>query len=351
MNVFPESMNLFPETFYTYGRMPSGLGGAVMHTPNLRGVGYDYATAPGGIGLDQYYLNIANALPNLTGQQLAAEMDAWGVTPEDVAEAINRYSGLLPQYNLTASDIAVSYAGGGGTNPEYLAAINTDEFISSSASYVQSLETIDAAAEAALAAQNQAEAAAAAAAAAAAVEASNAARAAEAERLQNYYAEIARLEAETRAIEEATAAAQAAAQAAAAAEAARLQQTQAAAAAAAQAERDKLLAQQQAALAQKSAAEREALSWFESSLFARATAQQKADAYNRYRTSGKTDAEIRQAADYFFGPQSNEDWQLLQQMARDIEMSAAMQQTTTQPAGNAGAIALAALAAALLLGA
>jgi chemotaxis protein histidine kinase CheA len=88
--------------------------------------------------------------------------------------------------------------------------------------------------------------------------------------------------------------------------------------------------------------------WFKAEQFASATAIEKARAYATYRSMGKTDAEIRQAAEYVFGPQRNEDWQVLQQMA--AQMTSATQ-PVTQPAGAAGAIALAALAAALFFGA
>lgn len=88
--------------------------------------------------------------------------------------------------------------------------------------------------------------------------------------------------------------------------------------------------------------------WFDAEQFKAATAEQKARAYASYRARGKTDAEIRQAAEYVFGPQRDADWQVLQQMAEQITVAT---MPTTQPAGGAGAIALAALAAALLLGA
>ncbi len=116
--------------------------------------------------------------------------------------------------------------------------------------------------------------------------------------------------------------------------------------------------------------------WFEANLFVNATAQQKAAAYLRYIDMGKSDSEIRRAANAFFGLQKDADWKLLQEMARDLARQKAGETairviepprpfetgtgtlivpgtpaTPTQPAGNAGAIALAALAAALLLGA
>jgi hypothetical protein len=76
-----------------------------MYLNGLSGVGYDYATAPGGIGLTQYYLNIANWIksnqPNST--QLRDAMNEWGVTPEDVAIAYERH---IQAGVITAQDVS-----------------------------------------------------------------------------------------------------------------------------------------------------------------------------------------------------------------------------------------------------
>ncbi len=170
------------------------------------------------------------------------------------------------------------------------------------------------------------------------------------------------------------AAAEAAQQAAerAAAEAAAIEITRQAEAAAAAAQAEAEAAAMRALLEAQTEPARN-YPWFEADLFANATAEQKAAAYLRYIDMGKSDSEIRAAANAFFGFQKDADWQLLQQMARDLARRIADQTlrpiveprrdeieklfvpvtptTPTQPAGNAGAIALAALAAALLLGA
>lgn len=349
-----------------------------MYLQNLNGVGYDYATAEGGIGLDEYYRRIYAGAISLTGPQLVVEMDTWGITPEDVAEAFRRNSGQLPQYNPTASDIAVSYAGGGGKNPEYLAAINTQESISSSQSYVDSLQAIDAAAEAALMAQTQAEAAAAAAAAAAAVDASNAARAAEAERLRQFYAEQSRIEAEARAAQDAAvaAAAQAQAQATAAAQAAAAAQAQAQAAAAkaaqdAAAAAAKVAADAAAATAKANADKAKAELDLKYGFFDRTivdkTAEQKAQYFNFLKGQGKSEAVIFEAIAYWLGPQPPEDIAALKTLADELAKPRPIvgtprvdvipftpgpgATTTTQPTGGNTALLLAAgLAALTLLG-
>jgi hypothetical protein len=321
-----------------------------MYIQALQGVGYDYATAPGGVGLDEYYRRIYAGALNFSGADLVREMDTWGITPEDVAEAFRRNSPNLPQYNPTASDIAISYAGGGGKNPAYLASIQRNELNFASQTYNTTLTAIDAAAEAALAAQTDAARRAAEAAAAAAVEESNRLRLAEEQRLVAYYNELARIEAQTRAAQDAAAAAQAqaaadaerarqaaaAAQAQAAADAERARQATAAAqaqaaaaqqaaqqaAAAAAAAAAKVAADAAAATASANAAKAKAeldakYSWFDVSIKDK-TALEKAQYFNFLKGQGKTEAQIFEAIAYWVGPQTPEAIAALKTMADDL---------------------------------
>ena len=83
----------------------------------MQGAGYDFATQPGGIGETQYYLNIFLNSQSLYPNELAREMDEYGITPSDVVEAYRRYS---PGTRLSLEDVIESYYQGGGRNQDYL---------------------------------------------------------------------------------------------------------------------------------------------------------------------------------------------------------------------------------------
>lgn len=83
-----------------------------MYMQTLQGLGYDYATQPGGIGLEEYYKRIFEGSQSLGPSELAAQMDEYDITPEDVVNAYQKFS---PGTGLTLNDVLEAYKVGGGT--------------------------------------------------------------------------------------------------------------------------------------------------------------------------------------------------------------------------------------------
>ena len=428
MNLFPESMNLFPETFYTYGQIPSGLGGAILRQPQgLAGVAEDFVNATGGLQPGQtitrdmikwLWTSGAYLDPNLPADSILKDESTWDWWLSDMGGSgpyggpqgiINHYTALALRYTAQknadaeyaayiaartqAAQEAQQYmefdstgrltdAGAAAANAyveqataDELAAVNAaqasveatraavEQFIASNVNVVEQKPTYT---DAEIASIVQDEL----------MNKGNTPGAVVALLVNQYgidndkanrvvNAEFSVLATEWAAMQAAaqTAAANAAAQAQAAAQAAADQQAAIDVFNRLRQQQTESDAMRELEKAQTAAARN--FPWFEADMFVNATAQQKAAAYLRYIDMGKNASEIRSAAEAFFGKQRDEDWQLLQEMARQIAIDRAgpikvtepprreevIPQLATQPAGNAGAIALAALAAALLLGA